>query len=134
MSLISFSSQICGQCTVADNNVSTSSSFNILTWQQLKCDECKETMLPAVRDLYTEKALLRKEQRDNQQQLLPNTNLEFRELHDGKMLYCLTGHVLWNRRNHPFIWCKCMRGEGVKNNDSHVCEIITHEDQVKYYD
>ena len=132
VSIISFSSQICGKCTV-NNNISTGSSFNILTWQKLKCEENKETMMPAVRDLYKEKASLLKDQRDNQQRLIPDAHLNFKELHDGKMVYCLTGHVQWNRKNHPFLLCKCMRGQGVRNNDDHVCELISHEDQVKYF-
>ena len=132
VSLISFSSQLCGQSTI-DKTISTSSSFNILTWQQTKCDESRETVFPAVRDVYQEKKKLRDQQRDNQQ-LIDGTHLNFVDMHDGKMIYCLTGHVLWNRKHHPYILCKCGRGEGVRNNKTHECELITHADQVMYFE
>lgn len=50
------------------------------------------------------------------------------DMHDGKMLYILSGHGLWNRKNYPFLLCKCKRKEGVVNAD-HVCKIMTHTEQ-----
>ena len=54
---------------------------------------------------------------------------KFYELHDGKMLYMLCQHSLFNRKNFPFLLCSCRRGDGV-NNENHKCEIITHKKQI----
>ena len=53
-------------------------------------------------------------------------------MHDGKMLYLLTQHCQWNVKHHPFLQCKCARGEGVKNPD-HECIWMTQEEQVAFY-
>lgn len=75
-----------------------------------------------------------RERQRNNQQVIQDTHLDFVDMHDGKMGYCLTGHVLWNRTHHPYMLCKCMRGEGVQNNKTHVCELISHKDQIKYFE
>ena len=54
-------------------------------------------------------------------------------MHDGKMLYLLTQHLAWSRKHNPFLLCKCKQGEGVTNNDSHVCIPISHDEQVLLY-
>ena len=59
-------------------------------------------------------------------------NIFLYNIHDGKMLYILTQHSLYNRLHHPFLLCSCQRGDGVKNN-SHVCKIIDHDKQLQYY-
>ena len=55
------------------------------------------------------------------------------DLHDGKMLYCLTQHSLWNRKYHPFLLCKCKRGEGVKDSN-HQCQMLTDGEHLHWYD
>ena len=50
------------------------------------------------------------------------------------MLYLLTQHSLWNRKHSPFLLCSCKRGLGVVNNDTHECEILPHEEQVRLFD
>ena len=35
--------------------------------------------------------------------------------------------------NYPFLLCKCNRGSGVVD-ENHVCEIIDHDNQLKYFD
>ena len=37
------------------------------------------------------------------------------DLRDGKMIYLLTQHALFNCKHHPFLLCKCRRGEGICN-------------------
>ena len=54
-------------------------------------------------------------------------------MHDGKMIYALTQHSAWSRKNHPFLLCACKRGEGVKNQN-HTCAIISHSEQVRLFD
>ena len=61
-------------------------------------------------------------------------NYHYYDLHDGKMLYLLTQHSMWNRKEHPFLICDCKRGEGVVNNEHHQCNIINNDDQVKLYE
>ena len=51
--------------------------------------------------------------------LLPNNKIYMYDLHDGKLLYLLTQHSMWNRRNHPFIFCKCKRN----NSFIHDCNM-----------
>ena len=50
------------------------------------------------------------------------------------MLYLLTQHSAWNRKNKPFLLCKCLRGEGVTQNREHVCRMIPHEEQILLHD
>ena len=61
------------------------------------------------------------------------TNICMFDIHDGKMLYMLTGHSQWNRKHHPFLLCSCSRGEGVKNSD-HICRMISHSEHQRLYD
>ena len=55
----------------------------------------------------------------------------FYHLHDGKMLYLLTQHSLFNRKNRPFLLCSGERGECLNNN--HECKVITHDNQVNLW-
>ena len=59
---------------------------------------------------------------------IPNTNIIYFELHDGKMLYLLTQHSLFNRKHFPFLLCKCQRGQGV-TDENHECQYVGHEEQ-----
>ena len=49
------------------------------------------------------------------------------------MLYLLTQHAQWNRKHSPFLLCSCTKGEGVRNNENHVCKLITSNDQKSLY-
>ena len=53
------------------------------------------------------------------------------ELHDGKMLYLLTQHSLFNRKHKSFLLCSCGRGEGVRNRN-HKCTILTDIEQQQW--
>ena len=55
------------------------------------------------------------------------------EMHDGKMLYCITQHSQWNRLHHGFLRCGCKRGAGVAGNDTHQCHMWTNSEEIKYY-
>ena len=61
--------------------------------------------------------------------LISNNKILFYDIHDGKMLYLLTQHSLFNHRHHPFILCTCKRGEGLNDSD-HNCRLMTHGEQV----
>ncbi len=54
--------------------------------------------------------------------------VEFYNFHDGKMLYMLTQHSLWSQKHHPFISCKCRKGDSVQNGKDHVCSMMTNEE------
>ena len=70
--------------------------------------------------------------RKNTKALFKDAKVHFYDMHDGKMLYVLTQHSLWNRKYHPFLLCKCTQGERVLN-PHHKCKIFTNEEQLEYY-
>ena len=53
-------------------------------------------------------------------------------MHDGKMLYLLTQHSLYNRKYKPFLLCKCSKGEGVQNRDDK-CKLLNDHEQEYFY-
>ena len=124
-SVISFSSSLFDPRWIQSREITAGSSLNILTWQQVRGTETIASMLPAVEDYFSSKKLLRESE---------NNNHFYYELHDGKMLYLLTQHSQWSRKFHPFLLCKCGRGEGVRNNATHVCVPISHEEQITLYE
>ena len=124
-SVISFSSSLFDPKWIQSKEVTAGSSLNILTWQQVRGTETIASMLPAVEDYFASKKLLRESE---------NNHHFYYELHDGKMLYLLTQHSQWSRKFHPFLLCKCGRGEGVRNNATHVCVPISHQEQITLYE
>ena len=124
-SVVSFSSQIIATGTSAAN------SFNILTWQQMLGDEKPCNIFPSLENVYKEKLELR--QNGIRENGIAGSKFCLYDLHDGKMLYMLTQHSLFNQKHYPFLLCKCKRGEGVSNNGSHVCEMISHTEQIRLY-
>ena len=128
-SIISFSTSLMAAEWIRKKEVSAGSSLNILTWQQLQGTESWEAMMPAVEEYFTLKYQLRQDlTRTNR------NNYFFYDLHDGKMLYLLTQHSLWNRKHIPFILCTCRRGEGVVDYENHQCSLKTHSSQVQSYE
>ena len=117
ISFISFSTVMTCKSTI-ESGQSTSTSFGILTWMQLKCAEKREYMFPILRTLYKEKSQLKvmDEYKD----------IEFVDMHDQKMSYMLTQHSLWNRVNYFALACKCKKCEGVQKNDdpSFTCQSV----------
>ena len=126
-SVISFSTSLFSPNWINSREVTAGSSLNILTWQQLRGSESILTMKPAVEEYFNSKKILRDSSDEKRK------NYFYYDLHDGKMLYLLTQHSQWSRRNNPFLLCNCKRGVGVVNNDTHVCHRISREDQVKLY-
>ena len=125
-SVISFSSSfLCGSW-INDHTITAGASRSILTWQQLRGKETIYSMKPAVESYFKDKKVLRESGE--------HRNSWFYDLHDGKMLYLLTQHAQWNRKNNPFLLCNCSRGAGVRNNNNHVCTWLTHEEQIEKYD
>ena len=48
------------------------------------------------------------------------------------MLCLLTSHSLHNRQHHPFLLCKCLRGQGF-SDENHECKIISHDNQINHW-
>ena len=131
-SVISFSSSLVCSRWLAEARVKAGSSLNILTWMQLRGTESVHVMMPAVKSYFEEKKVIRDENQNNEQNISNNKNKRkfwFYEVHDGKMLYLLTQHSLWNRKYHPFLICSCSRGAGVKD-PSHVCTPLTNAEHL----
>ena len=125
-SVISFSSTLVCPSWINEGKATAGSSSNILTWQQLRGKESVRTMLPAVRSYFEEKRVVRNSTERNR--------YSFYDLHDGKMLYLLTQHAQWSRKQNPFLLCKCSKGQGVSANRNHVCTKIPHEEEITLYD
>ena len=62
-----------------------------------------------------------------------NLSYTYYNMHDGKMLYALIGHSLFNRKFNPFLLCTCNCGAGVVN-ENHICQILLHNEQVQLFD
>jgi hypothetical protein len=127
-SVISFSSVLFAPNWINDKTVSPSSSLNMLTWQQLLGHESLSTIMPAVKEYFNCKSKLYTHNNESS-----STKYWYYDIHDGKMLYLLTQHSQWNRKFHPFLLCKCKRGEGV-TNAGHTCELLSHQEQVQMWD
>ena len=82
-------------------SISTASSGNILTWQQLLCDETPERILPAVQQHYVKK----KEVRERANVFIDGCKVVTKEMHYQKMLKQLIGHVSWSKLDSPFPMC-----------------------------
>jgi hypothetical protein len=121
VNVISFNSQLFCRETI-QSGATTAGSFNILTWQQVRGEEKCSVIFPVLDNIFKEKTDLMKR--------YPHVSIY--EMHDGKMLYILTQHCLFNCKHHPFLLCKCKRGEGITNPD-HECVWLTHEEQCHNY-
>ena len=120
--IISFSSQVISERTV--NQIgSTAESANILTWMQELCEEKADHLFPLLKEVYKSKYELSFED---------GTRVYY-DMHDGKMLYILTQHSLYNRKHYPYILCTCMRGEAVRD-PNHVCKLISHDEHLRLWD
>ena len=102
-----------------ENQTTTAESFNILTWQQILADEKLENLISVVESIYEEKSQLMGEANS----IVNECNFNFYDMHDAKMLYLITQHSSWSRKNHPFLLCKCQRGQEVAD-ESHQCTTI----------
>ena len=119
--IISFSSQLLSERTVHQIG-SSAESANILTWMQELGQEKAETLFPLLKDVYKSKHQLS----------TIDGNRVYYDMHDGKMLYILTQHSLYNRKHHPFILCTCKRGDAVRD-PNYVCKLIPHEQHLNLW-
>ena len=120
-SVISFSSSLVTPSMIHKQQIKGGSSFNICTWQQLMGKEDFKLMNTALTADYwnSRKGFV---DGDVSVDTLPNSKVWVYDTHDAKMLYLLLQHSLWNRKHHPFLLCKCKRGDGLTSSD-HSCEL-----------
>ena len=123
VSIVSFSSQLISKNSIR-LGMSPASSHNILTWQQMIGSETSQNLFPVLEPIYERK----KHMLETAPVCLNGCDVSFYDLHDGKMLYLFTAHSLHNRRHHPFLLCKCQRGQGCID-ENHECVLIPHKKQ-----
>ena len=131
-SLISFSSQMFNEEIIRELGYSTASPNNIFTWAQLRGPEKPQYVLPFMKGVYQEIKTVLDYSEDVVAKRLGGKHFSFYEVSDGKMLYMLLQHSLYNRKNKPFLLCTCQRGEGVRDRNLQ-CKVIPHEKQVDLY-
>ena len=95
--VVSFSTQAFNVYTIKEGN-SVATSHDILIRQQYRGEENSNNIFAVLKDFYKQKNL-----RKNGLEKLQNCNISYYDLHDGKMLYLLTRHSLYNRNHHPFL-------------------------------
>ena len=131
ISVISYSSSMLTPRMIQSKEVRAGASFNILTWMQVIGKEELKVLQCTLKDYFEE----RRKYTDGTLQFadLPNSKIYCYDVHDGKMLYLLLQHSMWNRKHHPFILCKCKRGEGVNSRD-HQCDMWTDDNYMKSWE
>ena len=115
---------------IEDGN-SGGTSKDILTWKQVQADEKPSILFAALEPVYEQLKCIRAKGQD--EKFVDGCKISMYEVHDGKMIYSITDHSKWNRKHHPFLLCKCARGQGVINED-HECEFITPKDSNYYWE
>ena len=111
----------------SENGITNSQSRSILTWQQVVRKEDDVTVFRALGTHCHDKLKLLLQVRES------GKNLNMFDMHDGKILYMLTGHSLWNRKHFPFLFCTCSRSDGVHNHSNHVFTLISHHEHHHLY-
>ena len=121
--VISFSSKILDYNSLIKNITTPASSLDLLTWCQYCGKENAENLFPILYSI----------QKEKQAFLKRNPHITLYEVHDGKMLYTLSQHVSFNRKYHPFLLCKCKRGECYKDNNNNECVIMDQDEHTNLY-
>ena len=111
--------------------MTTGSSLNILTWQQLQGTESLYTMMPAVKDYFLRRRFSRICYLMTPMRCFSRGKYWFYNLHDGKMLYLLCQLLLWNCNTQPLSCMHMSKGEGVTGIDNHVCWILNPVEHVE---
>ena len=105
-----------------------SGSEDILTWLQAMGKEDFATMKKLVEAHYRERAIKIQELERKYK-----CKIICYDVHDGKMLYILSQHSNYNRKNYPMLTCRCKRGECFMNR-RHKCKQFTDEEVVEKYE
>ena len=102
--VISYSSSMLTSSMITSKQVKAGSSFNICTWMQVLGKEEFTTLNGSLSNYFQS----RQEYTSGTKKIqhLPNSKVYCYDVHDGKMMYMLFQHSVWNRKHHPFIMCK----------------------------
>ena len=121
--VISFLSQILFPSLVQKKAQHAGSLFNILAWMQLVGKEDLRVLQPSMQQYLTNhKEIFEGRMKPTS---LSNIKVWIYDMYDRKFLYLITQHSMWNRKNHPFLMCKCTRGnDKVKG----FCKCIMQDD------
>ena len=106
-----------------EKGYTTTQSHNILTYQQVASNEDSDVVLSAYYDFFKERTAFKTEMLSTKYQHL---DINFEDMNDGKMVYGLTQHSTYARKYHPFILCRCGRGEREVN-----CKPLTDNEYEK---
>ena len=124
--ILSFSCQLFNRDIV--EGTSSTASENIFTWQQAMCKENWKNLSVLLEDHYTEREQVKKTLETE----YPLINIQYYDIHDGKMIYLLTQHSAYNGKFDPFFLCKCQRGDAFKSY-THKCMRISTDERIKLY-
>ena len=132
-SVVTMSSFLFTKELLEQGMLTAGTSLDILTWLQLLAKE-EIVILDEVTKNYYE---LRT--RFNKKDLKldvenDGTGIEVYcyDTHDGKMIYELTQHSSWSRKHHPYVLCKCSKGESTKSSN-HICQKISDKDYERHW-
>ena len=112
--------------------VSPASTKSILTWKQVIGEENMSNIVPCAKDLYRWIGEHTTDGVTTMDGTKEGVRIYIYEVHDGKMIYNLTEHSMWNRKYYPFLLCGCLNGNGVVNPD-HVCTFLTDKEIAMYF-
>ena len=123
--IISFNAQMFSNDIIY--NSSATNSRNIFTCQQAISKETWTNMKYLVEEHHNERKkvieLIRRKY---------GVSFQIYDIHDRKMLYMLSQYILYNRKSHPFLLCKCK--EGYCYNKHKTCNKMTDEEIQRLYD
>ena len=101
--VVSFSTQILSYIIPKDK-ATTTTTKNILTWQQIECPEKVYAILEAVKDHFKEKQVAR----ETIKMIDNHCKVYYYSVHNYKMLYLLLGHCHWQCNDSPYPLCGCV--------------------------
>ena len=100
-----------------------------MTFMQLCATKTIDVLLPYLNQHYTEKLAALT---DSDVVFSSNVVGYAYEVHDMKMFHILYGKEAWNCNNDGYLFCSCSRKEGVMNNCSEECTLVSDEEHLKY--
>ena len=115
-SIITYSMTLGSYYLIKHCGVYPSSGKNILPHVQLRGKENVETLRACL-------AYRMQDMTDVKESIPAMNECRIYDLADGKALYLMTGHTHWASGNHPFLICKCNRGDSA--DPDHECSIYT---------
>ena len=126
--IILFSTQMLSHIMTKDK-VTTTTTKNVLTWQQIECLEKVYAILEAVKDHFKEK----EDARNKIKTIDNHCMVYYCSVHNYKMFYLLLGHCHWQCNNSLYPLCGCNHGVGARDNDKHTCKMINDKEHLELW-